>query len=151
MGEAEFERAVVATLLDNQRRIVPFSHDPLQRLRPLAEERLPTSPKEGTFEIEVTPEHNPHTAQTAPLSARSSCRCTEGTVSPLSNRPAALGVPFEDVGTIGGAGAVNVIYGSVSGLSSTGDQFWHQNSPGIVGGAEPGDVFGEVVVQGRIP
>ena len=50
------EEAVVRTLLDDKERLVPFSHDPLQVLRALAEERLPSSPKEGNFEIAVTPE-----------------------------------------------------------------------------------------------
>ena len=51
-----FEEAVVRTLLDDKERLVPFSHDPLQVLRALAEERLPSSAKKGNFEIAVTPE-----------------------------------------------------------------------------------------------
>ena len=62
----------------------------------------------------------------------------------------AIGTPFEDVGTILIAGAVNVIYGSSDGLSSTGlllgngraDQIWTQNSPGIEDDAESPDIFG---------
>jgi hypothetical protein len=55
----------------------------------------------------------------------------------------AIGVPFEDeVGGIGDAGAVNVVYGAVDGLSTTGNQFWHQDSNLITGVAEPGDQFG---------
>jgi hypothetical protein len=38
--------------------------------------------------------------------------------------------------------AVNVIYGSAAGLTSVGDQFWSQNSPGVAGTAEGGDSFG---------
>ena len=48
----------------------------------------------------------------------------------------ALGVPGENVGSIANAGAVNVIYGSVAGLTASGDQLWHQDSPGVVGAAE---------------
>lgn len=51
----EFERAVLATLLDDQTRLVKFEFDPLPLLRGLAEGRLPdmVSPK-GSFEIEIT-------------------------------------------------------------------------------------------------
>jgi hypothetical protein len=53
---------------------------------------------------------------------------------------------LEDVGTAVDAGAVNVIYGSSSGLTDVGNQFWNQNSPGVAGdGAETEDQFGFVV------
>ncbi len=42
----------------------------------------------------------------------------------------AIGVPLEAVGTVSDdPGAVNVIYGSATGLSATSipDQFWHQD------------------------
>jgi hypothetical protein len=45
----------------------------------------------------------------------------------------AVGVPGEDVGTIVDAGAVNVLYGSPSGLTAAGNQLWHQNSPASPG------------------
>ncbi|MFL5797789.1 MAG: FG-GAP repeat protein [Actinomycetota bacterium] len=54
----------------------------------------------------------------------------------------AIGVPSEDIGTITEAGAVNVLYGSTTGLTATGDQFWHQDSAGIKDVAEEDDVFG---------
>jgi hypothetical protein len=54
----------------------------------------------------------------------------------------AIGVPYEDVGTIVDAGAVSVVYGSASGLSADGDQFWHQDVAYIEGGCETGDRFG---------
>lgn len=57
----------------------------------------------------------------------------------------AVGVPFEDVGTQADAGAVNVIYGSTTGLTATGSQFWTQDSPGINNSSEAGDRFGEVL------
>ena len=53
-----------------------------------------------------------------------------------------VGVPFESVGRRHG-GAVNVIYGSASGLSAAGSQFWSQNSPGIIGSVEEYDSFGQ--------
>ncbi len=61
----------------------------------------------------------------------------------------AIGVPFEDVdvggGTISGAGAVNVLYGSSNGLSATSprpDQFWTQNTADVNDVSEAGDEFG---------
>jgi uncharacterized protein (UPF0276 family) len=50
-----FERAALATLLDGRTRVVAFAHDPMSVLRPLAEGRLPESPRAGRFEVEVTP------------------------------------------------------------------------------------------------
>ena len=59
----------------------------------------------------------------------------------------AIGVRFEGIGNVGSAGAVNVLYGSSSGLrtSSPADQFWNQNSPGVEDTAEGGDQFGSSV------
>ncbi len=54
----------------------------------------------------------------------------------------AVGVPGEGIGTAAGAGAVNVLYGSSTGLATTGNQFWSQNTTGIADTAEPGDAFG---------
>ena len=36
----------------------------------------------------------------------------------------AVGVPYEDVGAVLDAGALNILYGSAGGLSATGDQIW---------------------------
>jgi hypothetical protein len=61
----------------------------------------------------------------------------------------AVGVPFEDVGAIEGAGAVTVIYGDnavfPSGLTAFGNQFWHQDQPDIEDIAERGDQFGRAL------
>jgi hypothetical protein len=54
----------------------------------------------------------------------------------------AVGARGESIGGVGNAGAVNLIYGTASGLSSTGNQFWHQNSSGIPDSAEDNDSFG---------
>ena len=40
------------------------------------------------------------------------------------------------------AGAVNVLYGTGSGLKSNGDQFWHRNQPSINGKCQMGAQFG---------
>jgi hypothetical protein len=54
----------------------------------------------------------------------------------------AIGVPFEDVGSVSNAGAVNVIYGFAKGLSTTGNQIISQETPGVPGDPESGDMFG---------
>ena len=51
----EFERAVLATLMDDQPRVTTFQFDPLPLLRALTEGRLPDiTGRPGQFEIEVT-------------------------------------------------------------------------------------------------
>lgn len=64
----------------------------------------------------------------------------------------AVGVPYENL-TVGGvsridAGAVNVLYGSETGLSADRAQLWHQASPGIAGSPEKGDHFGRTLEAG---
>ena len=54
----------------------------------------------------------------------------------------AIGAPVDDVGAVPSAGAVNVLYGSASGLTAAGDQRWTQDSSGVWGVAEQGDQFG---------
>ncbi len=57
----------------------------------------------------------------------------------------ACGVPKEEVG--GGAagvdaGTVNVLYGAPPSITATGDQIWHQNSPGVPEAIGAGDALG---------
>lgn len=54
----------------------------------------------------------------------------------------AIGVPNEDLDGVENGGAVHVLYGTFSGLSDVGSQFWHQNSDGVAGLVEQGDAFG---------
>lgn len=54
----------------------------------------------------------------------------------------AVGVPYEDIGIVEDAGAVNVIYGSPTGLSSTGNELWAQDIGTLADNPEPGDRFG---------
>jgi hypothetical protein len=69
----------------------------------------------------------------------------------------AIGVPLENVGSTEDAGAVNVIYGSSSGLSGSAaadgtgrsDQLWHQNSAGVEDNAEASDMFGSAIAAGN--
>jgi hypothetical protein len=60
----------------------------------------------------------------------------------------AIGVVTETDETIEGLvqGAVHVLYGSNAGLSSTGNQFWTQDSPGVPDASEQGDEFGTSLV-----
>ncbi len=48
------------------------------------------------------------------------------------------------------SGAVNVLYGTIAGVSSTGSQGWDQDDPGIPGAAEVGDDFGHAVATGDL-
>jgi len=59
----------------------------------------------------------------------------------------AVGVP-DEVTPIGGA--VNVLYGSSTGLSAAGDQFWHQDVPGIAGLSAGHDKFGSALAAGDL-
>jgi FG-GAP repeat/FG-GAP-like repeat len=60
----------------------------------------------------------------------------------------AVGVSLEDVGAVVDAGAVNVLYGSVGGLTGAGSQLFTQDSPGVISRAEPHDDFGDVLGAG---
>jgi FG-GAP repeat len=60
----------------------------------------------------------------------------------------AIGAPFEDVGSVFDAGAINVLYGSAADLSVTGDQVFFQGGGGIAGVAEPSDFFGAALAGG---
>ncbi|MBN1297961.1 FG-GAP repeat protein, partial [bacterium] len=57
----------------------------------------------------------------------------------------AIGVPWESIESpevIDTVGAVHTVYGSITGLSATGEQFWTQNTTGVNGVAELEDQFG---------
>jgi uncharacterized protein (UPF0276 family) len=49
----EYERAVIASKLDGEKRFVSFQHDPEVVLRALAKGRVPHAPSHGSFEVEV--------------------------------------------------------------------------------------------------
>jgi FG-GAP repeat len=61
----------------------------------------------------------------------------------------AIGAPLESVGSILAAGAVNVLYGSATGLSGTGSQLFTQDTPGVGSSAEEGDAFGWTLATGN--
>jgi hypothetical protein len=63
----------------------------------------------------------------------------------------AISVPLEDVGSVADAGGVNVLYSSPDGLSTTGSQWFDQNSPGMAhGAAEDFDHFGDALAVGDL-
>ena len=57
----------------------------------------------------------------------------------------AIGVPGQGLGSLTGAGYVNVIYGRSTGLSGTGAQGWSQNTSGVLGTAERSDSLGSTL------
>jgi hypothetical protein len=60
----------------------------------------------------------------------------------------AVGVPGESLGTAESVGAVNVLYGSTTGLTGSGSQTFTQNTSGVVSTAEVGDSFGDALTAG---
>jgi hypothetical protein len=60
----------------------------------------------------------------------------------------AIGTPFEDVGAVVDAGAINLLYGSAARLTVIGNQQWRQGGAGVIGVAEASDVFGAALVAG---
>ena len=62
----------------------------------------------------------------------------------------AIGAPAEDIGATVDAGVVHVVYGSATGLTATGSQYWHQNIAGIADAIETGDRFGSTLGAGRL-
>ena len=60
----------------------------------------------------------------------------------------AIGVPGDNVNGVEGAGAVNLILGSDSGLTSIGDLLRHQDSTNVYSSAEKGDGFGRHLAAG---
>lgn len=59
-----------------------------------------------------------------------------------------IGVPLEGISTASDAGAVHVLYGSSSGVS-TADDIWYQGASGVNGSPEAGDHFGAALAAGN--
>ena len=59
----------------------------------------------------------------------------------------AVSTPGADRPPDGNTGDVHVLYGSATGVWTTGAQLWNQDSPGIEDAAEPGDAFGGIPVS----
>ncbi|TAH36375.1 MAG: hypothetical protein EYC70_11270 [Planctomycetota bacterium] len=60
----------------------------------------------------------------------------------------AIGVPDEDLNGVSNCGAVHVLAGSSTKLTSAGSQLWHQDHPNMIGGNDPGDNFGYSLAAG---
>src|SRR4029450_2451766 len=60
----------------------------------------------------------------------------------------AIGAPFEDIGSVLDAGAINVLSGSAARLTATGSQQFFQGNGGVIGVAEDGDAFGFALAGG---
>jgi hypothetical protein len=62
----------------------------------------------------------------------------------------AVGAPDEQVGSLEGAGSVNVLYGSTEGLVGTGSQLFTQDNVGVARAAAGGDGFGAALAAGDL-
>jgi hypothetical protein len=60
----------------------------------------------------------------------------------------AAGAPGEAVGSLQGAGAVTILYGSANGLTATGGRLYTQDSPGVPDASEANDGFGFALTSG---
>lgn len=60
----------------------------------------------------------------------------------------AIGAPGESIGSTSGAGLVQILYGSASGLTATGSQTFNQGTGGIQGTAGANDGFGSALAVG---
>ena len=59
-----------------------------------------------------------------------------------------IGAPREDIGTETDAGMIQVVYGSVTGLTDVGNEVFRQGTNGISANPEPGDGFGRSLAVG---
>ena len=60
---------------------------------------------------------------------------------------------WSDIVTVGGtdiagAGSVHLLFGSPAGITADGNQFWHQNSPGVNNAVETNEYFGRTLAVG---
>ena len=61
-----------------------------------------------------------------------------------------VGVPYESIGTVTETGAIEVIRGSTSGLTSSGDAFIHQDTTGVPSANMDNEYFGWAIAAGDI-
>ncbi|MFF3612961.1 FG-GAP and VCBS repeat-containing protein [Streptomyces sp. NPDC002580] len=73
---------------------------------------------------------------------RFGARLSAGDVNGDGYADLAVGVPGEAVGSVTKAGSVVLLKGGKGGLTGTGAQAFHQNTAGVPGAVEKGDVFG---------
>lgn len=73
-----------------------------------------------------------------------------GDIAGSSQADLAVGVPYEDVSSAKDAGAVHILRGSSSGLTTAGNQLLSQNSTGAGDKSETGDHFGTALAIGNV-
>lgn len=83
-----------------------------------------------------------HLGTTVEANDRFGFSLATGDLGKTSHADLAIGIPLEDIGSLVDAGQVAVLYGTPTGLLTTGRQIWNQNSTGIGGSAEAYDEFG---------
>ncbi|HET9518812.1 MAG TPA: hypothetical protein VFO77_13915, partial [Actinoplanes sp.] len=100
----------------------------------------------GSAQNPVWTQDSPGIAETAELHDQFGLVLAIGNFGRSNYDDLAVGVPEEATGPEG----VHVIYGAASGLSSSGSQYWSQNSAGIADAAEDGDRFGRSLAAGDL-
>lgn len=60
----------------------------------------------------------------------------------------AIGVPDESINGAASAGAVHTIYGTLTGLTDLGNQFWYEDNAGLPDVSEASDLFGFALAAG---
>ncbi|MFD7428007.1 FG-GAP and VCBS repeat-containing protein [Streptomyces sp. NPDC059818] len=116
-------------------------------------EDLPTDP--GTVKIYYGSASGPSTTRTRTITQDTAgvpgasekgdqfgARLGAGDVNGDGYADLAVGVPFEAIESVKGAGAVVLLKGGAGGLSGTGAKSFHQDTSGMPGVAESGDHFG---------
>lgn len=62
----------------------------------------------------------------------------------------AIGIPAQTIGGKKNSGALEILYGSATGLSPVGDQLWTLNTDGIIGASLTNDQFGDKLAAGSL-
>src|SRR3954452_10794354 len=73
---------------------------------------------------------------------------TQGDFNGDGTRDLAIGIPDEAVNGHVQAGAVEVLYGSLTGVRTAGAQAWTQSSSGVADTPEDNDRFGDALATG---
>ena len=67
-----------------------------------------------------------------------------------TKRDVAIGTPLDGAGGRSHSGSVTVLYGTDSGLRTSGSQRWTQDRPGVADRSEAGDLFGWSLAAGNL-